>query len=112
MRRLVTTIGTLAAAGLLALAIPTSAQAATGALAFYNVVGNKTPTVTFLDPESSCYEVPVKARGPVSGAHNATNSVVDFYLGEGCSGTPHSLRPGGWLRFNLHWGPGSFRVES
>lgn len=68
MRRLVTTIGTLIAAGTLAVAVPTSAQAATGTLTFYNVIfpdgSGVGPGVPYLDPAPGCYEVPGEAHGP------------------------------------------------
>ncbi|MFD4530757.1 hypothetical protein ACFWNL_22390 [Kitasatospora sp. NPDC058397] len=115
MRRLVTTIGTLIAAGTLAVAVPASAQAATGTLTFYNVIfpggSGVGPGVPYLDPAPGCYDVPREAHGPLSGVNNATDSTVRFYWGEDCTGgSLFSVSAGRSVRFNSH--PRSFRVES
>ncbi|MFJ3220174.1 hypothetical protein ACIPLC_30180 [Kitasatospora sp. NPDC086801] len=115
MRRLVTTIGTLIAAGAVAVAVPTSAQAATGTLTFYNVIfhdgSGSGPGVPYLNPDPGCYEVPREAHGPLSGVNNATDSTVRFYWGEDCTGgSAFSVSAGRWVRFNSR--PRSFTVES
>ncbi|MEU3559669.1 hypothetical protein [Kitasatospora sp. NPDC006786] len=114
MRRLVTTLGTLIAAGTLAVAVPTSAQAATGTLTFYNVIfpdgSGSGPGVPYVDPAPGCYDVPETTRGPLSGVNNATDSTVRFYWGEDCTYALFSVSAGRSVRFNSH--PRSFLVES
>ncbi|MFE4516290.1 hypothetical protein ACFRMQ_19085 [Kitasatospora sp. NPDC056783] len=114
-RRLVTTIGTLTAAGLLAVTVPTSAHAATGVLTFYNVMhGNgqgNGPAVAYTDPAPGCHRTPRDVYGPLWGARNETDSKVRFYSTVDCSGGPlFSVSAGSWVRFNSN--PGSFSVDS
>ncbi|GAA3000148.1 hypothetical protein ACFVUY_30775 [Kitasatospora sp. NPDC058063] len=113
MRRLVTTLGTLIAAGTLAVAVPTSAQAATGTLTFYNVIfpdgSGLGPGVPYVDPPAGCYEVPREAQGPLSGVNNATDSAVRFYWREDCTSLLFNVPAGRSVRFNSH--PRSFMVE-
>jgi hypothetical protein len=75
MKRAVTLLGTLAAAGTIAVAVPGLAQAAQGWLGINGVVYN--------NPQG-CYE---SGRWPLS-VDNHTDQPVVIYSGPGCSGEP------------------------
>jgi hypothetical protein len=94
MRRSLISLGSLAAAGMLALAVPQSAYAANGYL-FLNHTTYKSP--------SGCY--PAGDRG--ASVYNETDAVVEFFYNSACADMPvgfishgftHTVPAGGSVR--------------
>ncbi len=79
MRRVVTTLGTLATAGLLTLTLPGSTYAASGQLVLNGRV--------FTNP-SGCFR---ELNAPLN-AQNRTNTVAYVYTSRDCSGPAQTLR--------------------
>lgn len=80
MRRIATSLGTLAAAGMIALAAPCSAQAATGVLLVNGV--------PYEDP-SGCHDVSTLQRPLV--VDNGTDETAVVYSGPRCTGSARSV---------------------
>ncbi|WP_030622707.1 hypothetical protein [Streptomyces sclerotialus] len=89
-RHIAATLGTLAMAGVLALAVPSSAYAATGTLTVENLLtGEKTPHVN----PSDCYTLGVTEA--LSRINNDTDMAVFVYNGPDCQlGNLLTIGPG------------------
>jgi hypothetical protein len=86
LRRITTVVGAAAAAAVLAVAVPASAQAAEGALTI--------DATTYHDPADGCLNV----GGPPAPRHfvsNGTDAPVLLYAGPDCQGSPVHLVPPG-----------------
>ncbi|MFD7340326.1 hypothetical protein ACFV98_30745 [Streptomyces violascens] len=94
MRSLPALLGTLTAAMLLTVALPTSSQAATGRFDYTGTDG--VPSVIFNPPDGPC----IGFNKTAIGVDNQTDTGATLYTGLACSGITEYVPP----RTGLTWG--------